>query len=557
MEDWRRFPQATHGAIVAGQVSGYALTLGGRANALAVVFCPHHGEPVSVWRYGQVPRSAARAAVKFALVEGPDTRTISGKLGEDAAPLPAPQWPDPPAVAWGGWPESMPGFMTELTSAVAHAYSFDPAAVALTQLGFIAAGLTSKFYASMLTEAGEAWREQTLGLYVCGIAPSGARKTPLMDCLQAPLQALANTGAADKPKLEAAWQARVSLAKAEADRLKEEEDADPDALAEALYRASEPPPREPCPIVSNGTAPALAEELAWRDSLLVATSEGSEIFRALMTKDGRLELDPLLKAYSGQAGNTVARIMRKQPSAKAYRASVVVWTQPSVMYGLGRQPEAVEQGLLGRFLWCAQDARPPTGGVVPEDLARLWRDLLHTARALRGPERDPWGVETGEPASITASPAQTAELLKFADEMAACTEPGGTHYGLATWARKLHGQTARVAAILTWLADPRATRMRDDCLAWALAQARGTWLTWATHVWSLLTWPPNTDDARHLWAVTARAGRQTWAMQELDTLMRWPPPQVDAAVNTLAERGFASVSAARTRTARVVSFAAT
>ena len=139
--------------------------------------------------------------------------------------------------------------------------------------------------------------------------------------------------------------------------------------------------------------------------------------------------------------------------------------------------------------------------------------------------------------------------------MSAATEPGGSHYGLATWARKLHGQVARVAAILTWLADPSASRIREECLEWALAQARGTWLTWASHVWSLMSWPPNTDDARHLWALAVRERRDTWAMQELDALMSWPPVRVDAAIATLAERGFVSVSGNRARAARVASFA--
>lgn len=555
LAEWRDYPKATHGAILAGQASGYALTLGGRANASAVIFCPAHGEAVSVWPFGRVPKSALRGKITWALFSGPDCRMITGDLSDEGEPPPPPKWPDPPVVTWDGWPSCVPSLVSDITNAVAEAYSFDHATVALTLLGVLSAALCSKYQVRMLTGDGEAWREQISGLYVCGIAPSGARKTPMIETFLKPWRALAEGGAADLPKRMAAWQARLDIARENIRRAKEEDDIDQAELEEAHYRASEPEPREFCPVVSNGTGAALGAELSWSPHVLVATSEGSEIFRALMTKDGRLELEPLLKAYSGEAGGSVLRILRKQPAAKAYRAAVCVWTQPGVIYGLGRNPEAVEQGLLGRFLWCSQSARPPTGGIVPETLAQAWADLIETARTLPGPERDPWGVETGAPSLLSTSPPQTQKLLDLAQEMSDATEPGGTHYGLATWARKLHGQVARVAGILTWLANPSATRIDDDCLEWALAQARGTWLTWAAHVWSLLAWPPNTDDARDLWIKATRTQRDTWTLQEIDGLLSWPPPRVDAAILTLSERGFVSVSGNRARPGKVVSFA--
>lgn len=554
-DNWRAHPKATHGAILAGQASGYALTEGARANALAVIFCPARGGPVSVWPYGRVPKTAARAALRWALFAGPDCRMIAGDLAEDAEPPPPPKWPDPPQVDWIDWPMSIPPVVRDITTAVSDAYGFDPAAVSVTVLGVLSAALCSKYQVRMLTPDGEAWREAILGLYTCGIAPSGSRKTPMLEALLQPFRELANDGAAEQPRRMAAWQARVAEAQEEIAKLKAEDEIDTGALEDAYYRASEPAPREPCPIVGNGTGAALGEALSWSPQVLVATSEGSEIFRALATRDGRLDLEPLLKAYSGEAGGAVLRILRKQPAAKCYRAAVVVWTQPAVIYGLGRNPEAVEQGLLGRFLWCAQSAKPPGGSVVSAAVAKAWADLIHRARGLPGPERDPWGVETGQPNLISATPPQTQRLLDLAQEMSEVTEPGGAYYGLATWARKLHGQVARVAAILTWLADPQASIIRDECLEWALAQARGAWLPWASHVWSLLSWPPNTDDARHVWAVATRERRDTWAMQELDALMSWPPARVDAAIATLAERGFVSVSGNRMRAARVVSFA--
>jgi hypothetical protein len=554
-EDWRSFPKATHGALVSGQESGFTLTLGSHARATAVIMCPARGEPVSVWPFGKAPRTQVRNTLPWALFSGPDCRVIAGDLDADGPPEP-PQWPDPPTVGWSGWPAGVPQSVVNLTDEISDACCIDKGPVALTILAVLSAALCSKFAVHMLAaDGGVTWIEAHVGIFLAGVAPSGARKTPMMETCLAPLRKEAQAAAAGQAMSEAAWRARVDAAQKEIADIKGEDEIDLEDLKEAHYRASEPQPREAGCIVSNATAAALGIELSWLPSVMLATSEGSEIFQALLTKDGRMELAPLLKAYSGEPGGKVARVLRNQPSGNAYRMAALVWTQPSVMYGIGRNTEAVDQGLLGRFLYCAQNARPPTGKVVSAQTSKLWSDLIERARALAGPERDAWGVETGAASVICATPPQTAQLLQLALEMSELTEPGGPYYGLATWARKLHGQVARVAALVTWLMDPSATRINEEALTWALEQARGPWLTWAAHIWQLLSWPPNTDDARHMWAMATKARRDTWAVQELDTLLSWAPSRVDAALLALAERGFVTIGGNRSRPGRTVSFA--
>ena len=467
-------------------------------------------------------------------------------------------WPVAPPIAWPGFAGAgTPPELDRLVCELAHTYGFTPGFVALCVLGAMSAAITSKAVFALMADEGEVWRERTAGLYVCGIAPSGARKTPLLEALLEPWRRVQREQSAGWARTLARWGRRIGAAKHKIAVLQKADEIDEDELESLLEEANEPEPRQPALIVSNATGPALGAELAYQPSVFVATSEAAELFRNLASSDGRLELEPLLKAYSGEPGGAVLRIGRRQPVAGILRASVLVLAQPSVLYGLARNREVIEQGLFARFLWASVEAGERPSGLLSAQAAEWWGVLVERCMGLKGPARDPYGVETGEPRVVRSTPDQTRRLLGLVASLSPRVEPGGDLFGLGTWARKLHGQIARMAGVLSVIkaGGSELAHIDDACFNWAYEFALASLLPQARYVWSLTNWPANTEDARHLWTVARTANVRSLAVPSLDNLVRdWPPGQVDAAVETLCERGFAQVNGSKVRAARSVDF---
>lgn len=552
--DRARLPLATHKALISGPASGLSLVRGNHPHARAVILCPINGA-VSIWTQGHVPRALAKDAIPWALVEGDGCATVreeGRKLSAEAS------WPMAPPITWSGFAAAgTPPELDRLACELAQTFGFSPGFVSIQIIGALSAAVCAKIETALMETEGEVWRERIGGLYVCGIAPSGARKTPLLEALLAPWRKLQREQAAGWARTLARWGRRVQAAKHKITVLQKADEIDEDELESLLEEANEPEPRQPSLIVSNATGPAFGAELAHVPSVFVATSEANELFRTLATSDGRLELEPLLKAYSGEPGGAVLRIGRRQPVAGVFRAAVLVLAQPSVLYGLAKNREVIEQGLFARFLWASIEAGQRPSGLLSPEASDWWAELVGRCMAMKGPTRDPYGVETGETAVIRSTPEQTRRLLDLVASLSPRVDPGGDLFGLGTWARKLHGQIARIAAIMSVVkaGGVAPTHLDPACFDWAFNYALEVLLPQARYVWTLVNWPANTDDARHMWTLARAAGVRTLALPSLDTLVRdWPPGQVDAAVETLCERGFAQITMSKVRAARTVDF---
>jgi hypothetical protein len=630
---------ATHGAWMAG-LSGYAFTEGQSHEALGVLLCPTQGV-VSVWVLGKVPTRLASKVKPWVLVKGPGCAVLRGWPGQPGGGYKAPGGtaaggggavaggPDPSSNTSSGatvagdatregfavwrtgeaalgievptprWRPLGHPWMDLWINTIAEAYGVPPLLVGMVCLGTLAAALASKFSVHMqvwvdvksdaaggkVRRKATRWKEPTVTLYAITIAPSGVRKTPILDYFLAPFRAMEVSAVRAHRQIVAQWKNRTQDAQRTIERLTRNEKNAPgfqdEKLVAAQVAVDEPKPVPPQCIVSNATGPAAALAMARQTSVFVATAEVSEVFKALKREENT-DVEPYLKGYSGEHQGAVLRIGREQPTGAVMRCSLVGLCAPDGFYGLGESLGARGQGFFARILWVGVDTNAEAQGVVDETLCLAWEARITALTRLPGPTRDAWGSETGAPAIVTMNPEQTAKVLAFESRLRRRLLPGGDLYGIDTWARKAHGQVCRIAGVLSCMdvgLSPESRNpqggfvIQDWALDWALDLVENTLIAHAQYAAQVMSWPKGTDDAVHLLTIlgeklTAQhhatstgpadpaAIRQTYAITEIDKWdPRWSTEQTDRALAVLCDRGFASISGMRgPRSERVVTF---
>lgn len=533
--------------------------------------CPSQGV-VSVWASGAAPASVMEYVIPWVLLQGPGCQTLrkgnprnttvgdpaagGGGLSHNTFGI------QPPLDTWRPLGHAL---LDEWIDALARTYGMPRGMAGCLTISAIAGALCSKqrVCLSVDTDLGPqvSWIEAHNGIYFTGVAPSGMRKSPAFDAVMLPWVLRQRILSAGFETRKAAWGARVGKAHSDIERLQGQDSTTQDTLTALHLIANEPTPRAPSLYINNATGAAFANELAYEPHVFVATSEASEVYAAMQSSEGRMELEPFLEAYSGTIGGGTPRISRYQPATGApRRASMLSMTQPKALYGLGlKHAVALEQGLFARVIWSVCMEAQPTRGAIPKLLQERWCALIHSLMDRPGPARNPWGVESGDPFTVSGSPAQTMRLLEMSERLQARARPGGDLYGVATWVRKLHGQIVRIIAALSCV-DALTSTLDESLLEWGLLFAEDYLLPHAQFAWALTRWPLNTDDAQHLFEMARiRAEllgnpRTSFACMEIDRWVPdWSPVQVDEALNTLAARGYVTVIG-RQRTDRMVTF---
>lgn len=553
---------STHEALIAAE-HGLVLTCGNHPSAQNVVMCPSQGV-VSLWASGTVPASALyNGALPWVLVKGPGCKALRrGKGNSEGGVLSHSSFGlDAPLDTWIPLGHAL---LDDWISALSCTFGMPLGMCGLLTLAAISSALCPKqrVHMQIATPMGPqiSWKEEHCGIYVVGLAASGMKKTPTYEAIMQPWFLRQRVLATGHEGRVAAWNARVGRARQQIERGQGDESTTIQRLAELHQVANEPAPRQPMLFVNNATGPWFGQQLAFEPHVFVATSEATEVFAAMQSSEGRMELEQFLEAYSGSVGGGVGRISREQPSTGSpRRAAMLSLTQPEGLYGLGLKHQvALEQGLFARFLWFAATKALPKSGAIPASLMTRWVAFIHGLMDRPGPARNAWGVESGDPFTVTASPSQTAALLAQSERLTARTDPGGDLYGLASWAGKIHGGEARLAALLTVL-DGLEGQLAQGYLDWAMQIGETMLLPHAKYAWALTRWPANTKDASHLFYIALVHAkdvnpRSSFAQMEIDRWVSdWSPKQVDDAVTTLCERGYATVQG-RARTDRTVTF---
>lgn len=324
------------------------------------------------------------------------------------------------------------------------------------------------------------WSE-ALAVWTATVAGAGERKSaaeaPFSDTLRGierELQAKAI------PEIEDAEQqmkiSEARLVEAEKMAIKAKPDMrqlrmDEAKLAKQELRELGPVPALPRLLFGDITPAAMPVKAAQQGGRMgVIHSEGTLIKQmGGLYNSGTSDTGFALDAYDGKA-MPVDRIGRDSVEMESAHLTIGLLVQPIILEQLGRKKddEMLHNGFVQRFLYAFpasrlgyQDPRGsnPIPAEIMDDLRERLRTLVHKL----------WkNTMTG---AVTFTDEASEEMYLFQEQMQERLRRGGDLHPMASWASKLPGKLARIAALITLYEDPASTTVGAEPLRRALAMA--------------------------------------------------------------------------------------
>ncbi len=349
--------------------------------------------------------------------------------------------------------DALPAWLGTYCKAWAETSQTPVDAIAVLTLGAFATAIQGRVVVRLSPD----WTEQTC-LFVLLVMPSGTKKSATFSETFHPiLQAERDLRISLEPqRVDAEY--RVEIAKGRADSARKAAQSNAKRndrhLAEQAYRdasddlkAAEKAKADAAPplfYADDATPEAFVDLLAIHERMTIASAEGGWFGTfAGRYSDGRANLDPLLKGFSGD-GIRVHRKGRDMVDIPNAICSIVVTVQPDVLREMTGTPGATERGLLARFVKSAPETLRGYRNVtdpkampvaVREEYAARLSVVLHELR-----ESDPVEVQLDAEAHIMF----TALRVRHERE----SQPGGRVHDIHNFAEKYVGHVARIAAIL-------------------------------------------------------------------------------------------------------------
>lgn len=314
-------------------------------------------------------------------------------------------------------------------------------------------------------------------LFLLSVAASGERKTSVDGYALRPVREreakLADEHASERLSHEnasAAWE------EARKRTLADNKREGADAIRKALDGLGPPPapPLTPMLTCQEPTMEGLFRlQAGGHPSLGIFTAEGGQFLGGhAMSDDARLRTAAGLNAlWDGEPLRRV-RASDNAIELRGRRVALHLMVQPDVAQEFTANPLFADTGLLGRMLVTAPDTtagtrmwrepHPDSEAVIGAYGARL-RSLLDRAPPLAAGTRN---VLT--PRSITIAADARRLLIAFHDNIEMQMAPGGGLEGIRPFAGKATEHVARVAGVLTLVADPDAVEVPLEHLAAAI-----------------------------------------------------------------------------------------
>jgi hypothetical protein len=447
--------------------------------------------------------------------------------------------------------------LRDFTHAVSTAYQVAPEAIFPQILG-IASGCLG---GSIETRIRPQWVE-TAPLWFAVLQESGEKKTSVLSCLADPVRA---------------WQRRESerLSAAVAEReerrrdLEEQQkcvrtqlgrnpaDAELEATRRDLtQRIREMPPLKPSRILLDDMTPeAMREVLSQNgEKALWITSEidAAGLLGTRHAKQGGPNIDLLLKCKSGEPFQT-DRASGKAIDLARPCVALVFSVQPIALRDVLADPYAAGRGLVPRFSvisplsWIgSRHGEPPP---IPPAFVEWWTARVREMLAM------PWtgkvlldgGVlrrHEGAP-RILELDSEAYEIHRETREMLEHRQgPSGDLYSVRSYAGKLAGEVARVAAVFALLADPSAQRIGADAMRAAVAA--GLWMLAHTrHVLGDAGLSDDERDARRLLDHLRRGGRRAFSERDAKRALEHRGQDAPAALTVLDDMGWTRLASPR------------
>ncbi|WP_416983517.1 DUF3987 domain-containing protein [Streptomyces sp. T028] len=324
------------------------------------------------------------------------------------------------------------------------------------------------------------WSEAP-ALWTATVAGAGERKSaaeaPFSDTLRGierELQAKAIPEIEDAEQMLKIAQARLDDAEKAAIKAKPDLRAlrmDEAKLAKQELREMGPVPALPRLLFGDITPAAMPVKAAQQGGRMgVIHSEGTLIKQmGGLYNSGTSDTGFALDAYDGKA-MPVDRIGRDSIEMESAHLTIGLLVQPIILEQLGRKKddEMLHNGFVQRFLYGFPASRlgyqDPRGSVpIPSELMDdlryrlgklvhgLWKNTMVRA--------------------VTFTDEASEEMYVFQEQMQERLRRGGDLHPMASWASKLPGKLARIAALITLYEDPDATQVQGEQLRAALAMA--------------------------------------------------------------------------------------
>ena len=176
-----------------------------------------------------------------------------------------------------------------------------------------------------------------------------------------------------------------------------------------------------------------------------------------------------LDAYDGKA-MPVDRIGRESIEMESAHLAIGLLVQPIIFEQLGRKKddEMLHNGFVQRFLYSFPPSRlghqDPRGSVaIPSEIL----DGLHDR--LQALVNSLW--KSSMVRAVTFTDQASEDMYVFQESLQERLRRGGDLHQMASWASKLPGKIARVAALLALYADPKATQVTSEQFRNAAAMA--------------------------------------------------------------------------------------
>ena len=368
-------------------------------------------------------------------------------------PEPAAEWPDPILPGTQRTPpitaDLLPTWVGDMAGAVSAATQTPPALAVMCILSVLATVLQGRFEVEV-----SPGHIEPLSIWGCGTAPPGARKTAIMNAIQAPIvrwEKLMRDRL--RPTIARAFATRA-VAKKRIERLLQDAAKAKDAtvrelLRDEIEREEAAMPAEmlsPRLFTGDVTGERLQGLLVEHQGRMAVLSDEGGIFLIMagLYNGGAANNDVFLQGHAGSA----VRVDRQGRSAHIDKPALTfgLLLQPGTLVDVASSSKFRNTGLLARFLWAMpasnigqRDVRQHTP--VPIDVADEYEYRLHALlEGVPGP--------VAAPRVLPVSPAAREAWLVMAEAIEREQGDGGRYESISDWTSKLPGAVARIAALL-------------------------------------------------------------------------------------------------------------
>lgn len=375
-----------------------------------------------------------------------------------AAPPPAPTWPDPMIPGTQTTPEFpqdiLPGVWGEMARAVSASTQTPPALAVMCVLGVLATLLQRRY--EVAPHGGTEYTEPVC-LFVVSASPSGTRKTAVLNAFLAPLLRWEKLQYDRFRVLVARANAARSTAKKRIEHLNQQAAKCKDPGELAALRADiereelEMPEEVRAPRLFTGdtTAERLQAMLCEHSERMAVHSDEPGIFRVMAGaySGGSQNLDVFLQSHAGSAirVDRAGRLAHLDKPALSFNLMI----QPGLMSELAGSTGFRDSGLLARFLFAVpattvgkRDVRKHSG--IGAEVRERYEAAVMTL--LEGYLCEPGTVPKVK--VLELDDAARERWLDFSQYVEDRQGDGGEFESIRDWTSKLAGAVARIAALL-------------------------------------------------------------------------------------------------------------